>query len=252
MKKILAFDIDDTLAVTKSPIDDRMAIALADISRRFNILIISGGKFEQFLNQIINRLSLEEKYLSNFHLMPTCGTQYFVYDHKKHDWIKLYSKDIDEKQRKTIIKELELAAKKLGYWPKKPYGNVIEDRGTQITYSALGQEAPANLKYEFDPDGLKRLKIKQIVDQKLEDLEVRIGGTTSIDVTFLGIDKAFGMKKIMESLHVKKEDILFFGDKLQPGGNDYPVKELGIDCIEVSNWQDTVLNLETINLLTRQ
>ena len=250
MKKILAFDIDDTLAVTKSPIDDRMAEALIKVAKKFQICIISGGKFEQFLNQIIDRLNVEEKFLTQFHLMPTCGTQYYTYSLLKKNWQKIYSQDLSLSQRKKIILELEKAVKSLNYWPKKTYGEIIEDRGTQVTYSALGQNAPAELKYKYDPDGTKRLEIKKILDQKLDQLEVRIGGTTSIDITFLGIDKAFGMKKLIESLKIKQEEILFFGDKLQPGGNDYPVKAMGIDSIEVNNWQETVNILETINVLT--
>ncbi len=250
MKKVLAFDVDDTLAVTKSPIDDRMAESLIKIAKKFQICIISGAKFEQFLNQIINRLNTEEELLTQFHLMPTCGTQYFVYSLFKKGWQKIYSQDLSLAQRKKIILELEKAAKALNYWPEKTYGDIIEDRGSQVTYSALGQNAPAELKYQYDPDGSKRYEIKKILDQKLEQLEVRIGGTTSIDVTFLGIDKAFGMKKLIENLKIKKEEILFFGDKLQPGGNDYPVKAMKIDCIEVTNWQETVNILETINLLT--
>jgi hydroxymethylpyrimidine pyrophosphatase-like HAD family hydrolase len=74
----------------------------------------------------------------------------------------------------------------------------------------------------------------------IPDYEVRVGGVTSIDVTRPGIDKAYGMQKLMEVLDLGKDDILFIGDRLQPGGNDYPVKEFGIDSIEISDWQNTV------------
>ncbi len=80
----------------------------------------------------------------------------------------------------------------------------------------------------------------------LPDFEVRAGGTTTIDITKKGIDKAYGMQKLIEQLGLSKEDVLFFGDKLQEGGNDYPVKAMGIDSLEVSDWQDTALALEAI------
>jgi phosphomannomutase len=76
--------------------------------------------------------------------------------------------------------------------------------------------------------------------------EDRSGGLTTIDITKLGIDKAYGMKKLMELLEVSKEDILFMGDRLAEGGNDYPVKAMGIDSLEVTRWQDTCLALEAI------
>ena len=56
---------------------------------------------------------------------------------------------------------------------------------------------------------------------------------TSIDVVRKGIDKAYGIKKISERLGVGKKDMLFLGDKLEEGGNDYPVKATGVMCIQV-------------------
>jgi len=74
-----------------------------------------------------------------------------------------------------------------------------------------------------------------------------MGGTTTIDITKQGIDKAYGMRKLIDQLKITKSDILFFGDRLQEGGNDYPVKAMGIDCLEVSDWHDTVFALQAIS-----
>ncbi len=249
MKKLLAFDLDDTLAITKSPIDDRMAAILPKILDHFDICVISGGKYEQFQIQIIERLKATPQQLERLHIMPTCGTRYFHYDSVHDTWDRVYSEDLTSDQKTKIKAVLEEAAKHLGYWEAKPYGEIIEDRGSQVTYSALGQQAPAEAKYAWDPDGTKKLAIRDYAAKLLPDLEVRAGGTTSIDVTPIGIDKAYGMKKLMEQLEIGKEDILFFGDKLQPGGNDYPVKAMGIDSMEVSNWEDTVRCLESIYYL---
>ena len=243
MKKLIAFDLDDTLAIAKSPITDQMAETLVKLVDHFHICIISGGKFEQFKTQVIDRLLIENEKLEKFHLMPTCGTRYYKYE---NDWHEVYAENLSKDQKVKIEKLLREAAIELGYWVEKPYGEIIEDRESQITLSALGQQAPDDEKYKWDPDGKKRLEIIDLIGDKLGDLEARIGGTTSIDVTLPGIDKAYGMKKLMEHLNIKKEDILFFGDKLTPGGNDYPVKMLGIDSLEVSNWQDTVLALNAI------
>ena len=246
MKKLLAFDLDDTLAVTKSPIDDRMAAILPKVLDSFDVCVISGGKFEQFEQQVVKRLEATPEQLRRLHLMPTCGTRYYRYDTVKHGWNEVYAENLSEDQKKKIIAVLEEAAKKLGYWEAKPFGEIIEDRGSQITFSALGQQAPAENKYAWDKDGKKKHAIRDYAAPKLPDVEVRVGGTTSVDVTLIGIDKAYGMKKLMEQLEISKEDILFFGDKLEPGGNDYPVKAMGIDSLEVSHWQDTVRCLEAI------
>ena len=55
-----------------------------------------------------------------------------------------------------------------------------------------------------------------------------IGGTTSINAVKPGMNKAFGMVHLMEELGVEREDILYFGDMTQPGGNDFPVLEWGL------------------------
>lgn len=246
MKKVLAFDLDDTLAITKSPISDSMAEVLTKILDSFDVCVISGGRFEQFQKQIIDRLPIDTKKLSRLHLMPTCGTRYYRYDQLKNEWALQYAEDLTAEQKNEITTALEKAAKKLGFWEANPAGEIIEDRESQITYSALGQQATPEAKYAWDPDNTKKLAIRDLAALDLPGLEVRTGGTTSIDVTRIGIDKAYGMQKLMEALSISKEDILFFGDKLQEGGNDYPVKAFGIDSLEVSEWEDTVARLETI------
>jgi len=246
MKKVLAFDLDDTLAITKSPLDDRMAEVLARVLNYYDVCVISGGRFEQFKKQVIDRLEATPEQLRRLHLMPTCGTRYYTYDLAKNDWEQVYAEDLSSDQKKKIAAVLEDGAKKLGYWEAQPYGEIIEDRGSQITFSALGQQAPPEAKYAWDPDGKKKHALRDYAAPLLPDVEVRVGGTTSIDVTMVGIDKAYGMRKLAELLEISKDDILFFGDKLEEGGNDYPVKAMGIDSLEVSRWEDTALVLEAI------
>lgn len=246
MKKVLAFDMDDTIAITKSPISERMATAFNHILDNFDICIISGGNYNLFGHQFISRLDVDEDKLKRIHLMPTCGTRYYRYNESTKDWTLQYADDLTDEEKVKIAKVLEEAARETGYWPENPAGEVIEDRDSQITYSALGQQAAAEDKYAWDPSGEKRMEIRALALDKIPELEIRLGGTTSIDVTRKGIDKAYGMKKLMEANGFNKEDILFFGDKLQEGGNDYPVKAFGIDSIEVTRWEDTANCLEAI------
>lgn len=251
MKKVIAFDLDDTLAVTKSPISDRMSELLVKLLGKYDVCVISGGKFEQFERQVVERLDASARLLTKLHLMPTCGTRYYRYDEIDKDWQQQYAEDLTDKQKKEIIVALEKAAREVGLWVEKPYGEIIEDRGSQVTYSALGQDAPAEKKYEWAE---KNKDTKPILREKvsalLPDLEVRLGGTTSVDVTRIGIDKAHGMQKLIEALDISKDEILFLGDKLQEGGNDYPVKAMGIDTIEVEGWESTAYVLEGILAVT--
>ena len=250
-KKLIAFDLDDTLAVTKTPITDRMGELLVALLDNYDVCVISGGRFEQFKIQIIDRLEATPSKLSRMHLMPTCGTRYYRYDQLKKEWAIQYSEDLTEAEKKKIGDVLEATAKEFNIWPEKPYGDVIEDRGSQVTYSALGQQAPAQLKYAWAKENAElKLKLRTRIAAQLPELEVRLGGTTSVDVTRIGIDKAYGMHKLLDVLDASKEEILFLGDKLQEGGNDYPVKAMGIDCIEVDGWEETALVLQGILAVT--
>jgi hypothetical protein len=44
----------------------------------------------------------------------------------------------------------------------------------------------------------------------------------------------------MAALGLAANELLFFGDRLEPQGNDYPISAMGIDCIEVHGAEDTI------------
>lgn len=245
-RQLIAFDLDDTLAVTKSPISDRMSELLGQLLEYYEVCVITGGAFSQIEKQVAGRLEVGPLLLRKLHLMPTCGTRYYRYDDIAEQWEQQYAEDLTAEQKKRIIEVVEEGAKKLGIWEQNPAGEIIEDRGSQITFSALGQQAKAEDKYAWDPDGKKKHALRDYVAERIDDLEVRVGGTTSVDITTMGIDKAYGMRKLMQVLEIGKDDILFLGDKLEEGGNDYPVKALGIDTIAVEGWEQTALVLEGI------
>ena len=255
MKKVLAFDLDGTLAPSKSTLPPRMGELLDQLLDRFEICVISGGKFGQFQTQLLEGLPSSDEKLARLHLMPTCGTQY--YNFENGEWKQVYAENFTEEEKIKIISVLNEGIDTLGYREEKVYGEIIEDRGSQITFSALGQDIVAELgdegvqlKEEWDPDTSKKNAIRDYVANLIPEFEVRVGGGTSIDITKPGIDKAYGMQKLMDMLNISKEDILFFGDRLEEGGNDYPVKEFGIDTLEVSGWEHTAHRLETtLNVL---
>jgi HAD superfamily hydrolase (TIGR01484 family) len=129
---------------------------------------------------------------------------------------------------------------------EKVWGETIEDRGSQITYSALGQQAPLEEKDKWDPDYAKRKKIKAVLDTFLPEFSVRMGGATSIDVTKPGIDKAYGMHKLQDILGVSLKEMIYVGDALFPGGNDYPAEQVGAISIPVRGPEDTKRVVEAI------
>ncbi len=234
----IVFDLDDTLAPSKSPIDPAMAGALTTLLQRLPVAIISGGRFEQFEAQVLDRLTAGEPLLARLHLMPTCGTRSYL--RRDGAWSMVYSQDLSPEQKNRIRQALEGTARRLGYWQDEPWGEAIEDRGSQVTYSALGQAAPLEAKAAWDPDGAKKHRLVTDLAPLLPDLEVRGGGSTSVDVTRKGIDKAYGMRRLMDQLDAGPKELLFVGDRLDAGGNDYPVLAAGYPCVPVTGWRDTL------------
>ena len=123
--------------------------------------------------------------------------------------------------------------------PPKLFGPQIEDRQTQITFSALGQNAPIEEKRLFDPDFEKRKLMKRELEKLIPEFEIRLGGMTSIDITRKGIDKSYGIRKIAEQLKYKIDDMLYIGDSLFEDGNDYAAIGTGIDCVQVHSVDGT-------------
>jgi phosphomannomutase len=235
MKKLIVFDLDGTLAKSKAPLDDEMAALLARLLAVIKVSIISGGDFPQFQEQVLGRLPSDANF-TNLSILPTSGTKFYIYEGQ---WRKLYSEDLSDDQKKKIEDALEKAVAQTGFQPQETWGERIEDRGTQITYSALGQQAPLDAKSTWDPDFAKRKAIKAILDTTLPEFSVRLGGATSIDVTLPGIDKAYGIRKLRDVLKIPIEQMLFIGDALFPGGNDYPAFQAGAESIAVRDPEDT-------------
>jgi phosphomannomutase len=236
--KAVAFDLDDTLAPSKSPLDPSMATALVSLLQRLPVCIISGGRFEQFQAQVLDQLTAPEQILSRLYLMPTSGTRY--YSRQQGAWSQVYSEDLSAAEKARIMQVLEETSRTLGYWEEHPWGELIEDRGSQVTYSALGQAAPLDAKAAWDPDGTKKSLLVAHAAPLLPDFEVRGGGSTSIDVTRKGIDKAYAIRKFMTLIHATPQELLFVGDRLDETGNDYPVLAVGVPCVPVTSWQDTL------------
>ena len=137
----------------------------------------------------------------------------------------------------------------MGYWEEdklQPGDEIIENRLSQVTFSALGQKAGTEAKYAWDPDCKKRNLIAKLAKEKVSDFSFEVAGTTSINAFRDGLNKSFGMNHLMEELNVEKDDILYFGDMTQEGGNDYPVVQMGIDTITVRNHEDTEYALKGI------
>jgi hypothetical protein len=241
MKKLIVFDLDGTLAESKASIDADMSQLLHDLLGIVQVAVISGGDWPQFETQVLSHLPQDET-LENLSLLPTCGTKFFRYT---GEWKTIYSEDLTPDERTTILASLKQAVAEAGFTPEKVWGEVIEDRGSQITFSALGQQAPLDEKKKWDPDFTKRKKIKAILDLLIPGFSVRLGGATSVDVTKPGIDKAYGIRKLRDVLGVSLKEMMFIGDALFAGGNDYPAEQAGVVSICVQGPHETKRVIQT-------
>lgn len=243
MKKLIVFDLDGTLAKSKAVIDHGMRRLLEKLLEAQHVAIISGGDWHQFKKQVISHLPKEAS-LKKLSILPTSGTKFYQF--KNADWDLLYAEEFSEDEKIKIVDTLRKAVDAFHLDIDEIWGEQIEDRGSQITFSALGQEAPLDAKRFWDPDFTKRKKIVDRIKEPLSDFSIGMGGTTSIDIVKRGIDKAYGIQKLEDILHFKISEMLFIGDKLQKGGNDYPVRRTGVDVIEVRDPQETKNIIEAI------
>tara|TARA_R110002049_G_scaffold30224_6_gene102805 strand:+ start:2716 stop:3468 length:753 start_codon:yes stop_codon:yes gene_type:complete len=243
MKKLVIFDLDGTLAESKSSLDAEMSALLQDLLKRVKVAVISGGDWPQFEKQLLANFPVNYQ-LENLSILPTCGTKFYKY---ANGWEKIYAENLSIKEKEKIIHALKEASNTVDFKIEKTWGEVIEDRGSQITFSALGQNAPLEKKKTWDPDFVKRKKIKAILDRLIPEFSIRMGGTTSLDVTKPGIDKAYGINKLKDILGIELSEMIFIGDALFPGGNDYPVKQAGVVSISVRDPQEAKRIIETIN-----
>jgi len=243
--RLVAFDLDDTLAPSKSAIDPRIGDLLVTLATRVEVAIISGGQLAQFTGQVVDRLpEADAATLDRFHLLPTCGTQYY---RLTEDGIRtVYARTLTDDQKQRALSAVEGEARRLGLWEAQTWGEILEDRGSQITFSALGQSAPLHAKTAWDPTGEKKNALRDAVAALLPDLEVRSGGSTSVDITERGIDKAYGMAQLSEQTGIALDEMLFVGDRLDEHGNDYPVLAMGVACRAVDGWEDTATLLDEL------
>ncbi|MBD3688858.1 HAD-IIB family hydrolase [Nanchangia anserum] len=241
---LVAFDLDDTLTASKATIDPEMAALFADLAERTQVAIISGGMLSQFQRQVLDHVSLSERAREHLHLLPTCGTRYVRW--RGDRWQELRAVSLTPDQVEAACAAIERRAREQGIWEDETWGPAIENRGSQITYSALGQSAPGERKAAWDPDGGKRARLARAVGADLPELSVRSGGATSVDITLAGIDKAYGMRHLLADAGLDPDDVVFFGDRLDPDGNDYPVLSTGVTCREVTNPADTAAQLRAL------
>ena len=111
MNKLIVFDLDGTLARSKSSLDDEMSALLAALLGIVKVAVISGGAWPQFEGQLLTHLPHDE-HLMNLSILPTCGTKFFRYS---GEWKKIYSEDFTAEEKDKIVSSLKKAFAAAGF-----------------------------------------------------------------------------------------------------------------------------------------
>ncbi len=245
MPECIIFDLDNTLAESKQPLDSEMANLLASLLARTCIAVASGGKREQLQKQVADRLPQTAK-KEHLYLLPTSGAALYTY--QKGEMKCVYEETLSAQERDTIIQALQRASRETAIidFTQPSYGERIEFRGAQVSLSALGQEAPLEEKKKWDPDRARREKLRAALTPLLPAYEIRLGGTTTIDITKKGVDKAYGVTRLAHHLSLPLSRMLYVGDELGPHGNDEVVIHTGIPTRAVKNPQETKIFISSL------
>lgn len=262
MISLVAFDLDGTLALSKQPLQPPMIEHLATLLTVAHVAVISGGDWPQFEKQVASRLPPTAN-LSNLWLMPTTGTKLYTWrkaatetetgpETETGTWQPVYAELFTPETRASIIAAFHASLEATGFVPEQTWGERIEDRGSQITFSALGQQAPVHAKEIWDPDFAKRKIIQADLRQRLPGLSINMGGATSIDITKEGVDKGYGLRRLSVASGIPLEQMMFIGDAIFPGGNDYPAKEMGMETVCVRDPEGTLAAVAAITACLRK
>ena len=244
--RVTAFDLDGTLAESKQRMSAEMGDLLGRLISHMPVAILSGAGFAQFKKQVFPSLPPDTT-LEHLFIFPVNAAQCLVY--RDGDWKPQYDHSFTPAEKEEILTELHSALVEvgLGEEPKERWGERIEDREAQISFSPLGQQAPVEAKQRWaEAYNDKRRQLHSILLKKLPNFAVAMGGMTTIDITRKGITKAYGVRRLSEHTRIPIEEMLYVGDALEEGGNDAVVLETGIPTHAVFGPHETEAFIETV------
>lgn len=204
--KHLFFDMDQTIAPARQKMLADMYALLS--SRTEDIIVVSGSSVEQMPHQLGDLHSFRLGQNGN-HAVAADGTE-------------LWYTPLEERHRTEILDHINEVVEILEHELTNEW-NPIEDRGAQITFSPIGNTAPVEIKKTYDPDRSKRLSLLDKIPFASEDLIVKIGGSTSLDYLHKDRHKGTNVQKLIDFMKWNKDECVYFGDGLYPGGNDEAV-----------------------------
>ncbi len=241
--KLIAFDLDGTLSESKQRLPAEMGELLGKLLEKMPVAIMSGASFAQFEKQVLPALP-DTPFMNRLFIFPTNAAQCYVF--KESRWQTAYDQSFNTFEKSRVMQAIKESLEETGFAnpTHQVWGERIEDRGAQISFSGLGQEAPLEAKKLWDPTGEKKKTIREAIAKRLTDFSVVASGSTTVDITKKGIDKAYGIRKLIELAQITVTEMLYVGDALEEGGNDSVVKKTGVHTVDVFGPEETALIIE--------
>lgn len=235
--RAVIFDLDNTLAESFRPPEKDVVDRLERLLELMPVAVMSGASFERMEENLIPSFS-DNIDKANLYFFPDTAAQCYIW--QGDDWRSIYKFAFTKSEYEKIMQTFENAIAETGVLEGAPrWGDLFLARDVQVTFSAIGVDAPSEEKAKWDPKRDKRQKLKDYLDQKLSGFDIRISGRTAIDITGREIDKAHGVKWLARRLGFEPSKMLFVGDDLSPGGNDAVVIPTGIQTLEVAGPHET-------------
>lgn len=207
MYKHLFFDLDNTVTRSRTEITLEMESVLKKaVLRGMDVIIVSGARVEQ-----------SKKQMKNFPAIYLGQNGNDAEDDRDEKSVKLWVNKLNEEERSEIMAHIKSIPRT---WPVSDEGDLIQDRGSQVSYSLLGHNENLEKKEAFDPDFSRRKKILLDHPFNSKNLDVKMGGTTCLDYFQKGKNKGFNIGVLLKKMNWQKEECVYAGDALFPGGND--------------------------------
>ena len=255
-RSLIVFDLDGTLTERKKKISKVVCERLVELNKHYNVGIISGCSFNRMGWQFIDPWFDTSNTMSNFNmfLLPTSGAEMRIHGGWVDPWkSRLYENDFTLIEKFKIMNAFNYANQDLGYPVECDdnmetiHGEIVDDRGGQVTFSMIGFDAPVYMRDGFDNDYGLRNDFAYLMQEYLgSDFSIKIGGSTSIDVNKKDIDKSYGLVKLLLHLKTDPNNVIYFGDKFDYFENDEPILKMGIKCVNVEHPDETLICIEEL------
>jgi len=250
MNKVTLFDMDGTLTPPREKISQSTLSALKDLQRQSDIGIVTGSDIDYIRQQLKDLLDVGGVSPGSIHLFPCNGTKHYKWNGTSYQ--KVYDVDmiktIGNDQYRLILQNILSYQLLITIKHELPYtGTFFDYRGSMLNWCPIGRSASKEEReawVAYDKIHQIRKYIIEEIKNRLPDISEQltfsIGGQISIDIFPKGWDKTYVVNHLSNY-----EEIIFVGDKCNPGGNDHAIYALlkdgiGTQSYSVESPEDTI------------